>query len=447
MRHQPQTYYFIGIGGVGMSALARLCLLQEKTVLGYDRVQSRITDELEEEGIPILFNDSVEALFDSVFQNETQIIFTAAIPDSHPQLSYFIENGFNVKKRALFMAELCANKPTLAVAGTHGKTTTTAFLTHIFSKTGQSFTSIMGGFFQNDSSNLISTGDDFMLVEADEYDRSFLHLHPTISGITSIDSDHLDVYETREAFENAFAQFSSQVSQQRIVAHGVPLEGLTYGIDVPADYRIHNVKTLVNGYEFDLTTPSEEFSKIRLNQLGEHNLSNMLCALAMADQVNVSMKAALDSMVSFPGVHRRMHLFQWDNKWLIDDYAHHPTEIRSVLKTLKTFYPNEQKCVIFQPHLFSRTQDFYQEFLKVLTGFDEVILLDIYPAREKPIAGVTSSKMVDDLMHSNKKLIKKDEISEAIMGSQATVFALLGAGDIGEEIQQLKLKSKLNEKA
>ena len=438
MNKQTMIYYFIGIGGVGMSALARLCLLEGNKVFGYDRIQSKVTDELEKQGIPIIYQDTVEAMPSEVLDKQTQIIYTSAIKGDHPQLRYFIKNNFSVKKRALFMAELCDGKPTLAVAGTHGKTTTSAFLTHIFSETCQSFTSLMGGFFQGNSSNLIRTGNDFMLVEADEYDRSFLNIHPTVGAITSIDSDHLDVYQNRKAFEEAFATFSSQVTQQLIIAHGLPFDGLTYGFNVEADYRIFNIKQLKTGYKFDLKTPTNKFSKVKINQIGEHNLSNILCALAMADQVDIPLDIALNSLISFPGVHRRMNLFKWGEKLLIDDYAHHPTEIKSVLKTLQSFYSKQQKCVIFQPHLFSRTQDFYEEFLNVLSQFDEVVLLDIYPARELPIEGITSARMIDDLNHFNKKLIDKTMIPKTITESEAKVFALLGAGDIGEEIQLLK---------
>ena len=324
MNKQKMIYYFIGIGGVGMSALARLCLLEENKVFGYDRIHSKVTDELENEGIPIIYEDAVEAMPSEVLDEQTQIIYTSAIKGDHPQLRYFIKNNFSVKKRALFMAELCDGKPTLAVAGTHGKTTTSAFLTHIFSETRQSFTSLMGGFFQGNSSNLIRTGNDFMLVEADEYDRSFLNIHPTVGAITSIDSDHLDVYHNKKAFEQAFTTFSSQVTQQLIIAHGLPFDGLTYGFDVEADYRIFNIIQLKSGYKFDLKTPSDMFSKVKINQIGEHNLSNFLCALAMADQVGVPLDIALNSIISFPGVHRRMNLFKWGDKLLIDDYAHHP---------------------------------------------------------------------------------------------------------------------------
>ncbi len=284
-----------------------------------------------------------------------------------------------------------------------------------------------------------------MLVEADEYDRSFLHLHPSIGAITSMDTDHLDIYQTQQAFEAAFVSFSSQVKQQLIVAYGLPLEGVTYGVNVEADYRIYNIKLLEEGYEFDLSTPTEVFHQVKLNQLGTHNLSNMLCALAMADQAKLPMQKALASLPSFPGVHRRMNLFRWKKKWLVDDYAHHPTEIKSVLDTLNTFYPEERTGVIFQPHLFSRTQDFYTEFLEVLAQFDEVVLLDIYPARELPIEGVSSEKMLKDLKHECKRWIQKEQISDTIQASTASVFALLGAGDIGEEIQKLKTQIRSDE--
>jgi len=445
MSQQGHTFYFIGIGGVGMSALARLCTLQGHRVFGYDRVRSTVTANLEKEGISIRYTEELEDLPKEVHHRQTQIIYTAAVPPTHKQLSYFIAQGYTVKKRALFMAELCAQKTTLAVAGTHGKTTTSAFLTHIFSYTNQSFTSIMGGFFQDHLSNLIRTGEEFMLVEADEYDRSFLHLHPSIGAITSMDSDHLDIYQTPEAFEAAFVNFSSQIQQQLIVAYGLPLEGLTYGVNVAADYRIYNVKLLAEGYEFDLSTPTEVFHQLRLNQLGAHNLSNVLCALAMADQAKLSMQKAVASLPSFPGIHRRMNLFRWNNKCLVDDYAHHPTEIKSVLDTLNAFYPGERIGVIFQPHLFSRTRDFYSGFLEVLAQFDEVVLLDIYPARELPIEGVSSERMLMDLKHECKKWIQKEQIADAVQASTASVFALLGAGDIGEEIQVLKSQIRSNE--
>lgn len=438
MSTKQKTFYFIGIGGVGMSALARLCLMEGHSVFGYDKVKSVITQDLSHQGIQIFYDEGLEDLPEEVLKHSTEIIYTAAIPDSHKQLQFFKNSGFLVRKRAVFLADWCAGKTTLAVAGTHGKTTTMAFLTHIFSQTGQSFTALMGGFFQNNHSNLFRTGEEFVLVEADEYDRSFLHLHPTIAAVTSLDPDHLDIYETAAEFKSAFKVFSEQVSQKLIVAHGIDLPGLSYGIDIEADYQIFNIKYDADGYLFDLKTPQNTYTNLRLNQLGVHNLANMLCAVALADQVQIPLPRILEALISFPGVYRRMNCFKWKKKLLIDDYAHHPSEIKTVLETLKGFYPDQRLGVVFQPHLFSRTKDFYHQFIAVLSEFDEVILLEIYPAREKPIEGISSNQLLKDLEHPSKRLITKREMPQAIQEGQSTVFALLGAGDIGVEIQKLK---------
>ena len=435
---QKNIFYFIGIGGVGMSALARLCLKEGCKVYGYDKTSSEITEHLSKHGIKIIFDDSVKALQNLLLSTNIQIVYSAAIPDSHPQLVFFKKQGNNVIKRAEFLAKVCNNKKTLAVAGTHGKTTTSSILTHIFSKTNQSFISVMGGFFNNDSSNLIQTGSESIIVEADEYDRSFLHLNPTIACITSVEADHLDIYESEDIFLEAFVQFSKKVSNELIVAYGLPISGLTYGIEVAADYKAFNLKITEKGYRFDLTTPNREFKDIFFNQMGIHNVSNALCALAMADQAGIDINKSLLALESFPGVYRRMNLYRWRDNVIIDDYAHHPSEIDSVFKTIKTFYPKQKNCVVFQPHLFSRTRDFMNDFKTTLSKFDEVILMDIYPAREKPIKGVNAKILFDKISHTKKKYIEKNQIKKILKSSNADVFALLGAGDIGEEIKKLK---------
>ena len=435
---QKNIFYFIGIGGVGMSALARLCLKEGCKVYGYDRTSSEITEQLSKHGIKIIFDDSVKALQNILLSTNIQIVYSAAIPDSHPQLVFFKKQGNNVIKRAEFLAKVCNNKKTLAVAGTHGKTTTSSILTHIFSKTNQSFISVMGGFFNNDSSNLIQTGSESIIVEADEYDRSFLHLNPTIACITSVEADHLDIYESQDVFLEAFVQFSKQVSNDLIVAYGLPIPGLTYGIEVAADYKAFNLKITEKGYRFDLTTPNREFKDIFFNQMGIHNVSNALGALAMADQAGIDINKSLLALESFPGVYRRMNLYRWGDIVIIDDYAHHPSEIDSVFKTIKTFYPKQKNCVVFQPHLFSRTRDFMNDFKTTLSKFDEVILMDIYPAREEPIKGVNAKILFDGISHTKKGYIEKNQIKKILKSSNADVFALLGAGDIGEEIKKLK---------
>lgn len=435
---QKNIFYFIGIGGVGMSALARLCLKEGCEVYGYDKTSSDITEQLIENGIKIIFDDSVKALQNLLLSTDVQIVYSAAIPDFHPQLVFLKKQGNNVIKRAEFLAKVCINKKTLAVAGTHGKTTTSSILTHIFSKTNQSFISVMGGFFNNDSSNLIQTGSESIIVEADEYDRSFLHLNPTIACITSVEADHLDIYESEDIFLEAFVQFSKKVSNELIVAYGLPISGLTYGIEVAADYKAFNLKITEKGYRFDLTTPNREFKDIFFNQMGIHNVSNALGALAMADQAGIDINKSLLALESFPGVYRRMNLYRWRDIVIIDDYAHHPSEIDSVFKTIKTFYPKQKNCVVFQPHLFSRTRDFMNDFKTTLSKFDEVILMDIYPAREEPIKGVNAKILFDGISHTKKGYIEKNQIKKILKSSKADVFALLGAGDIGEEIKKLK---------
>ena len=435
---QKNIFYFIGIGGVGMSALARLCLNEGCEVYGYDKTSSDTTEQLIKSGIKIIFDDSVKALQNLLLSTDVQIVYSAAIPDFHPQLVFLKKQGNNVIKRAEFLAKVCINKKTLAVAGTHGKTTTSSILTHIFSKTNQSFISVMGGFFNNDSSNLIQTGSESIIVEADEYDRSFLHLNPTIACITSVEADHLDIYESEDIFLEAFVQFSKKVSNELIVAYGLPISGLTYGIEVAADYKAFNLKITEKGYRFDLTTPNREFKDIFFNQMGIHNVSNALGAVAMADQAGIDINKSLLALESFPGVYRRMNLYRWRDIVIIDDYAHHPSEIDSVFKTIKTFYPKQKNCVVFQPHLFSRTRDFMNDFKTTLSKFDEVILMDIYPAREEPIKGVNAKILFDGISHTKKEYIKKNQIKKILKSSNADVFALLGAGDIGEEIKKLK---------
>ena len=433
-----KIYYFIGVGGIGMSALARLCLKDGYSVYGYDKISSEITDQLIKKGINIIFDNSVSALNELLLSTEVQIIYSAAIPNSHPQLEFYKKQGNNVSKRAEFLSKICNNKKTLAVAGTHGKTTTSSILTHIFYKSNQSFTSIMGGFFNNNSSNLIKTGSESIIVEADEYDRSFLHLNPTFACITSIEADHLDIYKTQDIYKDAFFQFSKQVSGKLIVAHGLPISGLTYGIEVPADYKGYNIQIIKYGYRFDLKTPNGNFKNIFFNQIGIHNLYNAIGAIAMADQAGININKALLALKSFPGVYRRMNLYRWKDAYIIDDYAHHPSEINSVFEAIKDFYPKQKNCVVFQPHLYSRTRDFMNDFKTVLNKFDEVKIIDIYPARENPIEGVNVKSLLEGISNKKAKYIQKNQVKNEIKKSDATIFALLGAGDIGEEIKQFK---------
>ncbi len=438
IKKNPDIYYFIGIGGVGMSSLARFCLSNGHQVYGYDKVFSATTKNLTDLGISITYDSSIKALSKKLLSKEVKIIYTPAIRLNHPQLKFYSKQGNQILKRAEFLSKICENKKTIAIAGTHGKTTTTSILTHIFSMTNQSFTSFMGGFFKDECSNFFKTGFDNFIVEADEYDRSFLKLHPTIACITSVDPDHLDIYDTKEAFLEAFKKFSKQVGNKLIVAFGLPISGITYGIDVEADYVARNLILTNKGYRFDLISPNGIFKGINFNQLGSHNLLNAIGAIALANQSGIDIKKILPTLDNFPGIYRRMNVYSWRNSIIIDDYAHHPKEIESVLNTIRVFYPNKKNCVIFQPHLFSRTKDFMKEFCSVLNNFDEIVLLDIFPAREEAIENINANALLEGIKNDQKRLIEKKEIKSVLESSEAEVFTFLGAGDIGKEITKLK---------
>lgn len=434
MHNLRDTYYFVGIGGISMSGLAAYYLSKGALVMGYDKTPSPITQDLAMKGAVITYDAAVEALPPAVKNPNTIVVVTAAIPFSHPQIAYFLECGNKVIKRAAFLGAYCKDKYALAVAGTHGKTTTLSLLAHIYSNSEEQFTAFLGGILNQYESNLIHRGDTTALVEADEFDRSFLELHPNLAAITSMDADHLDIYGAADAVAMAFRSFAAQVKDQLIVAYGLPLEGLTYGIQVPADYAILNYKKTETGYIFDLQTPSGNYHNNHLPLLGAHNLSNALCAIALADQAQLNMPDVLEAVATFPGVYRRMNVHRLGHRILIDDYAHHPTELRGLYDTVQEFYATQKKCILFQPHLFSRTRDFMEGFVSVLKQFDEVLLLEIYPARELPIEGVSSAALLAKMDHKNAKVITKNEILSALEQSSATLFVFAGAGDIGLEV-------------
>lgn len=438
MGFEQKTYYFIGIGGIGMSSIVQYLLLQGHRVYGYDKTPSDITNQLTDKGVEIVFDSALTSVPRNAISKAVTVIYTAAIPERHPQLIYFLHQGNQVMKRAVFLGEICRNNKTLAVAGTHGKTTTSSILTHIFHQTEQSFTAFIGGVLTDYESNFISTGSEYMIVEADEFDRSFLTLHPQIAGITSMDADHLDIYGSKENLTTAFYEFSKQVSGPLITAFDLPIKGLTYGNEnQDANYKVSNVRFSDQGYLFDLMTPKGAFNAIVFKGIGDHNLQNALCAIAMADQAGIPVEAILKSLSTFPGVHRRMNIYEYGSHILIDDYAHHPTEIQAVFDTMNRFYSSRSKTVVFQPHLFSRTKDFMEDFARVLSKFDRVILLDIYAAREMPIHGVDSKVLLDRIENDCKELIQKEALPRLINESDTGVFALLGAGDIGLETKKI----------
>ncbi|WKD85842.1 UDP-N-acetylmuramate--L-alanine ligase [Polaribacter huanghezhanensis] len=436
--------YFIGIGGIGMSALARYFKATGKNVAGYDKTQTNITIGLEELGIAIHFEDAVENIPTNFLSKEkTLVVFTPAIPKNHVEYNYLKEAGFTILKRAEILGKITENTFCLAVAGTHGKTTTSSILGHIMQPSKA--TSFLGGIAENYNSNLILGEDKISVVEADEFDRSFLQLSPNIACITSMDADHLDIYGDHNELIKSFNDFSKKVSDKLIVAKGLPIDGLTYAIDEDADYKAFNLKIESGTYIFDVQTPTEIIKNIEFYLPGKHNVMNALAALAMANEYGISLVLIKEQLRTFKGVQRRFsYKINTPELVLIDDYAHHPTEIKAVENSVREMYPNEKVLAIFQPHLFSRTKDFIDDFATELSKFDELLVLAIYPARELPIEGVNSEWLLGKINSKNKKVITKNDVITEIQKSSAKIIVMIGAGDIGALINDVvkELKQK-----
>lgn len=430
--------YFVGIGGIGMSAIARYFAANGKNIAGYDKTPTAITSKLAELGVVINFEDILkEVPISFLDRDKTLVIYTPAIPENNNQLSYFLHNDFKVLKRSEILGKITETTFCLAVAGTHGKTTTSSILGHIMAS--EKATSFLGGIAENYNSNLILGEDKVSVVEADEFDRSFLKLSPNIACITSMDADHLDIYGEPEALEESFFAFSQKVSDTLVVAKGLSLEGLTYAVNEDADYRAFNMKIESGKYIFDVQTPTGAIKDIHFHLPGKHNVMNALAALALADVYGVSLEKIKESLSTFKGVKRRFsYKIKNKNFVLIDDYAHHPTEINAVENSIREMYPDEKVLVVFQPHLFSRTRDFIDDFATSLSKFDEVLLLDIYPAREKPISGVTSEWLLSKIHNNQKKMTKKNKLVKDIKNSSAKIVVMLGAGDIGVLVNTVK---------
>ncbi|MGK0325465.1 MAG: UDP-N-acetylmuramate--alanine ligase [Polaribacter sp.] len=440
--------YFVGIGGIGMSAIARYFAVNGKRVAGYDKTPSQITSGLEELGIKIHFEDRLKNIPISFLdKNKTLVVYTPAVSKNHTELNYFLDNNFTVLKRAEILGKITENTFCLAVSGTHGKTTTSAILGHIMFQ--EKATSFLGGIAENYNSNLILGEDKVSVVEADEFDRSFLQLSPNIACVTSMDADHLDIYGEAAALEESFVAFTNKVSGTLIVAKGLPLGGLTYAVNEHADYKAFNVKIESGKYVFDVQTPSDIIKNIEFHLPGNHNVMNALAALAMADVYGISLESIKLGLSTFKGVKRRFsYKIKTNDFVLIDDYAHHPTEINAVENSIREMYPNEKVLVVFQPHLFSRTRDFIDDFATALSKFNEILLLDIYPARELPIAGVDSEWLFNKIKNKHKKLTQKNNLVKDIKNSSAKVVVMIGAGDIGmmiDEVTNQLLKPQENE--
>lgn len=439
--NQIHNVYFIGIGGIGMSALARYFKNIGKNVSGYDKTPSTLTTELIDGGISIHFEDNIDAIPKNFYSENTLVIITPAVPKMHSEWNYFLERDYQVKKRAEVLGIITKDTFCFAVAGTHGKTTTSGILGHILQDSGADVTAFIGGIVENYNSNLIGSGKTITVVEADEFDRSFMHLHPNIACITSMDADHLDIYGTSEAIEESFVEFASKVQDKNnlFITKELPIEGVICAVNEEAVYKAFNVRVGDGSYVFDVQTPTEIIKDLHFGLPGRHNLMNALMAIAMANLFGTPTDAIAKAIASFKGIKRRFsYQIKTTAKVYIDDYAHHPTEINAVFQAVRELYPNQKVLAVFQPHLFSRTRDFADDFAKSLSSFDEVVLLDIYPARELPMEGINSQWLMNKITNANKKLVLKDNLIPLILASDATVIVTIGAGDIGELVPSIK---------
>ena len=440
--NQIHSVYFLGIGGIGMSALARYFMFLGKNVGGYDKTPSPLTLELEVAGMQIHYSDDV-AKINAKFLDKASclVVYTPAVPKDHSEFNYFIDNGFQIKKRAAVLGLVTNETFCFAVAGTHGKTTTSSILAHLLKEAQLPMTAFLGGISEDFNSNFYYQGSEYSVVEADEFDRSFLQLSPNIACITSMDADHLDIYGTGEALHESFREFASRIKEngKLLVCNGLPIDGITYGMEDDSDYCAKNI-SIENGiYVFDLQTPTAVYKGLKFGKPGRHNLLNALVALAMALEANVKPESLFPALESFQGVQRRFsYRIKNDDFVFIDDYAHHPTEINAVYQAVSEMHPNKKVLAVFQPHLFSRTKDFVHGFASSLSQFETIFLLDIYPAREKPMEGVTSNWLLQKIKNSNKKLIQKEDLVAEIKKNAPEVLVVMGAGDIGLEVAKIE---------
>jgi UDP-N-acetylmuramate--alanine ligase len=445
-----QAVYLVGIGGIGMSALARYFAAQDKIVGGYDRTSTYLTKELEAAGILVHFKDDVNAIPEAFMSAEnTLIIYTPAVPSNHAELNYFRDNGFEVLKRAQVLGELSKTYNTVAVAGTHGKTTTSSIIAHLLKSSSKDCNAFLGGIASNYNTNLLtSTSSNLMVVEADEFDRSFLTLSPDIAIVTSVDADHLDIYGSSDEMLNSFQDFTERITADGTLIYrlGLPFSNtkkrnFTYSINEKSDYYTSNLSIESGQYKFNLHSPSGTIKDLKFGMPGLHNVENAIAAFAAVDQLGLSEDEIRNGFASYKGVKRRFEVhINTDDLVYIDDYAHHPTEISACVNSVRELFPGRKVTGIFQPHLFSRTKEHMTEFAQTLSTLDEVTLLDIYPAREEPIAGITSSALLEKITSEQKSLATKTAVLDSITRSNVDVLLTMGAGDIDQLVSPIKAK-------
>lgn len=439
-----QRVYFVGIGGIGMSAIARYFAKRGCVVCGYDKTRTNLTIALEQEGILVSYMDDDAVLPASFHEKDrnTLIVYTPAIPKDANILNYFKNEGFILKKRSEVLGIISKGQFCIAVAGTHGKTTTSSIVAHVLIASGYGCTAFLGGIASNYNSNFIIGDNNVVVVEADEYDRSFLTLHPDISVVTSMDADHLDIYGDAGHLEESFKMFAGQLKPggTLFVKNGLPLaNGISYSAGSPSQIRGENIRVEGSRFVFDYVDGTTAINNIGLMLPGKHNVENAVAAIAVALKLGIDRVKIKNAIESFKGVKRRFeYIVNTPEHIYIDDYAHHPEELRACFDAVRQLYPEKKLTVIFQPHLFTRTRDFADEFAKVLSSADHLLLLEIYPARELPLPGVNSQFLLDKITLNTKEICAKENVPEYIKENKPELVLTVGAGDIDTLIQPLK---------
>lgn len=439
-----KTYYFVGIGGIGMSAIARYLKNNGHNIYGYDRTRTQLTAELEKEGMNITYEENLNHLPEVI----DLAIYTPAIPAENKILKEIIKRGIQLNKRAFALAEIVKEKKVIAIAGTHGKTTTSGLLAHLLYNSKIGCSAFLGGIANNYSTNMLcDTKSEYVVVEADEYDRSFLNLNPFVSAITSISPDHLDIYQNKENLEQAFAQFANQtdknghvfLKKEVKVEIDEQIKTNTYSLtDIESDYYAWNVRVSNGSYYFDYHTPGKVYYDMQMTYPGIHNIENAVLALSIALSLGVNEYELRAALKSFKGMKRRFDLkCKTDETIYYDDYAHHPEEIEATITSLKHLYPNKRICGIFQPHLYSRTKDFADQFADALENLDDIILLPIYPAREEAIPGITSKTILHKINKMDKYHVTKEQLFPLLSALQPELLVTLGAGDIDQLVEPI----------
>ncbi len=443
--------YFIGIGGIGMSALARYFKAMGKEVAGYDKTETELTKQLAQEGIKIHFTDDVNLLM----KDADFVVFTPAIPKEHTELNFYLANNYPVLKRAQVLGLISKSKYAICVGGSHGKTTVSSMIAHILTHSGFGCTAFLGGITVNYNTNFLLSKNNCVVIEADEFDRSFHELAPKIAVVTAVDTDHLDIYGSKEKIDDAFVEFINKINEEGflVIKENQSIESRLPVLDKAfysfssssSDVYCSKYWVVDGGYVFSISYYGKEYVGFRLNMGGLHNIENAIAAFAVAKELGIETRKIKAALESFQGIKRRFEkVFSNDQFIYIDDYAHHPEEIRALIQSVKGLYPDKKITAIFQPHLFSRTRDLDKEFAKSLSDADEVILMEIYPARELPIEGVSSQLILDKVKCSFKKVLSREEILRHIETKNDGIILTIGAGDIDRIVKPIfeLLKSK-----